>query len=101
MGVTTLMVTHDQEEALELSDRIVVMSQGKIEQIGTSDDIYYRPQTSFTANFIGVVNTIHAVVEELHHLIYLDVKAVPEFAKGIEVWNCLGSSRHRERFWHP
>lgn len=64
-GVTTLMVTHDQEEALELSDRIVVMNQGKIEQIGTSDDIYYRPQTSFTANFIGVVNSIPAVVQEL------------------------------------
>lgn len=66
-GVTTLMVTHDQEEALELSDRIVVMSQGKVEQIGRSDDIYYRPQTSFTANFIGEVNAIEAVVKELDH----------------------------------
>ncbi len=66
-GVTTLMVTHDQEEALELSDRIVVMSQGKVEQIGSSDDIYYRPQTSFTANFIGEVNAIEAVVKELGH----------------------------------
>lgn len=64
-GVTTLMVTHDQEEALELSDRVVVMSDGKVEQIGTPTEIYYRPQTSFTANFIGQVNTIRCVVHSV------------------------------------
>jgi putative spermidine/putrescine transport system ATP-binding protein len=57
-GVTTLMVTHDQAEALELSDRVVVMNQGQIEQIGTPQDVYYYPQSAFTANFIGHVNTI-------------------------------------------
>lgn len=57
-GVTTLMVTHDQEEALELSDRIVVMNNGCIEQIGTPRDVYYFPQTRFTAQFIGTVNTL-------------------------------------------
>ncbi|MEH2193114.1 MAG: ABC transporter ATP-binding protein [Nostoc sp.] len=56
LGVTFVMVTHDQEEALCLSDRIAVMNQGKIEQIGTPSQIYERPQTSFVADFIGDTN---------------------------------------------
>ncbi|KYP80667.1 ABC transporter ATP-binding protein [Ferroacidibacillus organovorans] len=61
-GVTTLMVTHDQEEALELSDRIVVMSQGRVEQAGAPIDVYYRPQGEFTATFIGAINTLQVSV---------------------------------------
>ncbi|MDZ8105624.1 MAG: ABC transporter ATP-binding protein [Nostoc sp. DedQUE12a] len=56
LGLTFVMVTHDQEEALSLSDRIAVMNQGKIEQIGTPSQIYERPQTSFVADFIGDTN---------------------------------------------
>ncbi|TAE57583.1 MAG: ABC transporter ATP-binding protein [Nostocales cyanobacterium] len=56
LGVTFIMVTHDQEEALSLSDRIAVMNQGKIEQIGTPSEIYERPQTCFVADFIGDTN---------------------------------------------
>ncbi len=56
LGLTFVMVTHDQEEALCLSDRIAVMNQGKIEQIGTPSEIYERPQTSFVADFIGDTN---------------------------------------------
>jgi len=56
LGVTFVMVTHDQEEALCLSDRIAVMNQGKIEQVGTPSQIYERPQTSFVADFIGDTN---------------------------------------------
>ncbi|MHC5615148.1 MAG: ABC transporter ATP-binding protein, partial [Nostoc sp.] len=56
LGVTFVMVTHDQEEALCLSDRIAVMNQGKIEQVGTPSQIYERPETAFVADFIGDTN---------------------------------------------
>lgn len=56
LGLTFVMVTHDQEEALSLSDRIAVMNQGKIEQIGTPSQIYEFPRTSFVADFIGDTN---------------------------------------------
>ncbi len=53
LGVTTIMVTHDQEEALSMAERIVVMNHGVIEQIGTPEDIYLRPTTAFVADFVG------------------------------------------------
>ena len=56
LGVTTIMVTHDQEEALTMSDRIVVMSKGRIEQVGPPDEIYSKPATAFVADFIGKMN---------------------------------------------
>ncbi|MBD2299129.1 MULTISPECIES: ABC transporter ATP-binding protein [Nostocales] len=56
LGLTFILVTHDQEEALSLSDRIAVMNQGKIEQIGTPSEIYEHPQTAFVADFIGDTN---------------------------------------------
>ncbi len=58
LNITTLFVTHDQEEALSISDRVVVMSQGHIEQAGTPEDIYLAPSTPFTASFIGAMNQI-------------------------------------------
>jgi len=57
-GITTIMVTHDQEEALEMADRIVVMNQGRIEQVGTSTDLYYRPANIFVAHFLGKMNRL-------------------------------------------
>jgi putative spermidine/putrescine transport system ATP-binding protein len=58
MHITTIYVTHDQEEALSLSDRVVVMSNGKIEQVGTPSQIYNFPQTEFVARFVGQINLL-------------------------------------------
>ena len=60
LGVTTIMVTHDQEEALTMADRIVVMNHGVIEQVGTPTQIYREPGTLFVADFIGAMNQINA-----------------------------------------
>jgi putative spermidine/putrescine transport system ATP-binding protein len=58
VGITTIFVTHDQQEALSLSDRIVVMSRGRAEQVGTPREIYDRPRTRFVADFVGAVNVL-------------------------------------------
>ncbi len=63
LGITTIYVTHDQEEALAISDRIAVMSEGRIMQIGTPREIYAKPQNPFVAGFIGVSNFLDCVVK--------------------------------------
>jgi len=65
LGITTIYVTHDQEEALSISDRIVVMSKGKVEQIGSSFEIYNFPKTEFVANFVGQLNLLPVDVVSL------------------------------------
>ena len=62
LGITTVYVTHDQEEALSLSDRVVVMSEGRIEQIGAPSEIYNFPSTAFVASFVGTLNLVTAGV---------------------------------------
>jgi ABC-type Fe3+/spermidine/putrescine transport system ATPase subunit len=62
IGVTTLYVTHDQEEALVLADRVVVMNFGQIEQVGTPEDVYHRPASRFVASFIGSANLVEGTV---------------------------------------
>jgi ABC-type Fe3+/spermidine/putrescine transport system ATPase subunit len=62
-GITTLYVTHDQEEAFTMSDRVVVMNHGEIRQVGTPKDVYTRPSDSFVANFVGEVNLWPVTVE--------------------------------------
>jgi len=62
-GHTTVFVTHDQDEALELADRVVVMSQGRIEQVGSADDIYDRPATPFVFDFIGDSSALPVVID--------------------------------------
>jgi putative spermidine/putrescine transport system ATP-binding protein len=63
LGITTIYVTHDQEEALSISDRVVVMNTGRIEQIGTPLDIYTNPATPFVAGFVGTMNFIPAKIK--------------------------------------
>ena len=62
VGVTTLFVTHDQDEALTMADRVVVLNQGRIEQIGTPVEIYEHPRTRFVADFIGTSNFLDGSV---------------------------------------
>ncbi|TIC78605.1 sulfate/molybdate ABC transporter ATP-binding protein [Crenobacter intestini] len=64
MHITSVFVTHDQEEALEVSDRVVVMDHGHIEQVGRPDDIYEQPATPFVTRFLGDVNLFHGRVED-------------------------------------
>jgi iron(III) transport system ATP-binding protein len=65
LGVTTIMVTHDQEEALAMADRIVVMNHGVIDQIGTPAEIYQKPATAFVADFVGEMSFLDATVTGL------------------------------------
>ena len=65
VGITFVYVTHDQEEALTMSDRIAVMHRGKVEQVGAPEDLYDRPSTSFVADFIGTTNLLAGTIEAL------------------------------------
>lgn len=65
LGITFIYITHDQEEAINMSDRIAVMRDGRIEQIGTSDEIYNHPKTSYVATFVGNANILHGVAESI------------------------------------
>lgn len=69
LGITTIMVTHDQEEALTMADRIVVMNKGKVEQIGTPQEIYNHPVNAFVAGFIGSMNLINVAVQDQRHIL--------------------------------
>ena len=65
-GIAFVFVTHDQEEALTMSDRIAVMNEGRVEQIGTPEEIYHQPASEFVAGFIGMANLLPATVEARH-----------------------------------
>jgi sulfate/thiosulfate transport system ATP-binding protein len=71
VGVTSLFVTHDQEEALEVADQVAVMNQGRIVQVGTPDEVYNHPASSFVYNFLGNVNLFHGRIDNgtayIHH----------------------------------
>ena len=66
LGITTIYVTHDQSEAMELGDRVVVMQKGAIAQIGTPREIYFTPKNQFVAEFIGAANIVESTVENGH-----------------------------------
>ena len=62
--ITSVFVTHDQEEALEVSDRVAVMNEGRIEQVGSPDEVYHHPATPFVYNFLGNVNLFHGRIDD-------------------------------------
>lgn len=66
LGITFIYITHDQEEALNMSDRIVVMQNGQFEQIGTPNQVYYHPKTSYVARFVGTANIITGRLDEVN-----------------------------------
>jgi putative spermidine/putrescine transport system ATP-binding protein len=84
LGITAIYVTHDQEEALSISDRIVVMLDGKIEQVGTPFQIYNFPETAFVANFVGTLNSVVAeVIDPVKKLLRVDGVQL-EAAEGLD-----------------
>jgi putative spermidine/putrescine transport system ATP-binding protein len=83
LGITTIYVTHDQEEALSMSDRIVVMNEGRVEQIGTPFEIYNFPRTRFVASFVGTLNILRGrVIEAASGRIAIDDQEIST-ARGI------------------
>jgi spermidine/putrescine transport system ATP-binding protein len=97
LNITFIYITHDQEEALNMSDRIAVMRDGRIEQIGTPEDIYERPATRFSASFIGQTNLLECGVAGADELIFAGCRfpaMVPDGAKaGDTVALCLRMER--------
>ena len=84
LGITTIYVTHDQEEALSLSDRIVVMNEGRVEQIGTPFEIYNFPRTAFVASFVGTLNLLRGrVADPARGTIVVDDQEI-RAARGLE-----------------
>ena len=104
-GITTIYVTHDQEEALTLSDRIAVFNKGYIEQIGTPNEVYNHSATEFVANFIGDINRIESqdvlrglrLGEDLHHFIRLERVRVNQ-PKADGVFEIPGTIESREYY---
>jgi sulfate/thiosulfate transport system ATP-binding protein len=80
MGITTVFVTHDQEEALELADQVVVMHRGRVEQVGTPEEVYDHPATEFVYGFLGSVNLFHGRLGNGLVRIGSTEHAAPEYA---------------------
>ncbi len=84
LGITAVYVTHDQEEAMAISDRIVVINNGNIIQIGTAEELYYNPATMFVAKFIGRINSIPAVIKKiLPHGVEISIFGEKRIVKGV------------------
>jgi len=88
LHITSIFVTHDQEEALEVADRVVLMDHGKVEQVGTPEEVYGHPATPFVYGFLGSVNLFHGRVEE--HGLRVGEESVPHanniIAQGTDVY---------------
>ncbi|HEY4122822.1 MAG TPA: TOBE-like domain-containing protein [Byssovorax sp.] len=85
-AITSIFVTHDQEEALDLADKVIILQEGKVEQIGTPEEIYDRPATEFVASFVGSINVLSGqVAEGRADLGPLSVHAPPGADEGVSV----------------
>jgi sulfate/thiosulfate transport system ATP-binding protein len=85
LGVTSLLVTHDQEEALELANQVIVMHEGRIEQTGSPREIYDDPATPFVAGFVGAANVLHGHVQDGHvHLGSFRVAGAGHLTEGVD-----------------
>ncbi|MGE5073244.1 MAG: ABC transporter ATP-binding protein, partial [Anaerolineae bacterium] len=84
LAITTVYVTHDQEEALSISDRVVVMNKGIIEQVGTPEEIYRMPQTRFVATFIGTANQFPGTVSGHDEVICANIRLLTEGMNGMQ-----------------
>lgn len=88
LAITTVYVTHDQEEALSMSDRVVIMKEGLIEQIGKPDEIYRQPDSLFVASFIGTANQLRGERVGEHSINYHGVSLqLPENGTGVQILN--------------
>lgn len=83
VGITSVYVTHDQAEAMSMSDRIVILNNGKIAQVGTPKEVYYHPQSEFVANFIGTANIIDGKVLAVNGDGTMDLEVFGKELKGI------------------
>lgn len=122
LGITTIMVSHDQEEALTMADRIVVIENGEIVQVGSPEEVYFKPQTPFVADFVGLMNFIPGVVIDnstiqvgeslfkLEHDIEQSHGEMVSLAirpERVQVWrkplagNCLVTNVHEVEFMGP
>lgn len=106
LGITFVYVTHDQEEALTMSDRIAVLNGGKLEQLGYPFDIYEKPQTKFVADFIGETNLFEGRVESVReNIAYIEVEGslVPVDSRGLAsgetVWMAVRPERIKLNLW--
>ncbi|HAH05238.1 MAG TPA: spermidine/putrescine ABC transporter ATP-binding protein [Elusimicrobia bacterium] len=97
IGISFLYVTHDQEEALELADRIAVMEKGRIVQIGTPQEIYESPRSAFVADFVGVSNLLKGKVSEVEHLLVEASSLEPGTAAATAV--ACAESKPLRRVW--
>lgn len=89
LGITFLYITHDQEEALNMSDRIVVMKDGRFEQIGTPDQVYYHPKTSYVARFVGTANIITGKLLKVEDSV-AEILVAPERTQSVASEGCAG-----------
>jgi sulfate transport system ATP-binding protein len=103
LHVTSVFVTHDQEEALEVADRVVLMNRGVVEQVGTPQDVWEHPASAFAYGFLGDVNLFHGRAHEGRLLLHGTAVDAPEYAHAIDAQACAYVRPHElevER-WSP